>query len=82
MLSADQGMIVRLRMAPGAEDAATLPWEFMADPTSGPISMMDAPVARYLRQPTPIPHFAQRHRFNQQQILRPNRLPACVGSLR
>jgi hypothetical protein len=57
MLNADQGMIVRLRIAPGAEDAATLPWEFMADPTSGPISMMDAPVARYLPQPTPIPQF-------------------------
>ncbi len=57
MLQDDQGIVIRLRIMPGAEELAVLPWEFMADPDSGPLSMLDAPIARYLPQPTPLPTF-------------------------
>lgn len=57
MLKDDQGIVIRLRILPGAEEIAALPWEFMADPESGPLSMLDAPIARYLPQPTPLPTF-------------------------
>lgn len=57
MLKEDQGIVIRLRLPPGVEEIAALPWEFVADPDSGPLAMLDAPVARYLPQPTPLPSF-------------------------
>ncbi len=55
MLKEDQGIVIRLHIPAGIEEIAALPWEFMADPDSGPVAMLDAPIARYLPQPTPIP---------------------------
>ena len=55
MLKEDQGIVIRLRIPAGAEEIAALPWEFMADPDSGPLAMLDAPIARYLPQQTPLP---------------------------
>ena len=55
MLKEDEGIVVRLRISAGAGEIAALPWEFMADPDSGPLAMLDAPIARYLPQPTPLP---------------------------
>jgi CHAT domain len=57
MLLENQGIVVRLRIAPGTEEIAALPWEFMVDPDSGPLSLMDASIARYLPQPSPVPEF-------------------------
>jgi hypothetical protein len=55
MLKEDQGIVIRLRFPPGAEEIAALPWEFMAEPESEPLVLLDAPIARYLPQQTPLP---------------------------
>jgi CHAT domain len=55
MLKEDQGIIIRLRIPAGAEEIAALPWEFMAEPGSEPLVLLDAPIARYLPQQTPLP---------------------------
>lgn len=55
MLKEDQGIVIRLRIPAGAEEIAALPWEFMAEPGSEPLVLLDAPIARYLPQQTPLP---------------------------
>jgi CHAT domain-containing protein len=55
MLEEDQGIVIRLRIPAGAEEIAALPWEFTAEPGSEPLVLLDAPIARYLPQPTPLP---------------------------
>jgi hypothetical protein len=56
LLKADQGL--RLRFSINAEDVklARLPWEFLYDPdVQMPLALLDAPIVRYLPQPTSIP---------------------------
>jgi hypothetical protein len=55
MLTEDQGIVIRLRIPAGAEELAALPWEFVAEPGSEPFVLLDAPIARYLPQQTPLP---------------------------
>jgi hypothetical protein len=58
ILSSEQGLRVRLNVAPAAVLAAELPWEFMYDPDQGPLSLLDMPVVRYLPQQDRMPSMA------------------------
>ena len=55
-LKAGQGLRIVLNIAATEQEVAVLPWEFMYDPDQGPLALLDAPVVRYLPQPTPIPN--------------------------
>lgn len=57
MLEEDQGIVIRLHVSAGAEEIAELPWEFVAEPGGEAFVLLDAPIARYLPQPTPLPTF-------------------------
>jgi hypothetical protein len=54
-LAPHEALCIRLRIAAEEAEIAALPWEFLADPDYGPLAMLDAPIARYLPQPTPTP---------------------------
>lgn len=53
-LQPDQGLRIKLRMSP-ADPVAALPWELIRDPEYGPLALLDAPIVRYLPQPSPAP---------------------------
>src|SRR5829696_2673255 len=55
MLAADQGLRLRLSIAPSETALMALPWEFLYDPDQGPLALLDAPIARYLPQSSRIP---------------------------
>jgi hypothetical protein len=57
MLKEDEMIIIRLNIPGGAEEIAALPWEFMAEPGNEAFVLLDAPIARYLPQQTPLPTF-------------------------
>ena len=57
-LAADQGLRLRFDLDPAQTAVAGLPWEFLYDPDQGPLALLDAPIARYLPQPTAIPTLA------------------------
>src|SRR5262245_32305380 len=55
MLAPDQGLRLRLNIAPSDTALMALPWEFLYDPDQGPLALLDAPIARYLPQSSRIP---------------------------
>jgi hypothetical protein len=55
LLRGGQGLRIKLRLAQDAGDVAALPWELLYDPDHGPLTLLDAPVVRYLPQPVRIP---------------------------
>src|SRR5215217_1018801 len=55
MLAADQGLRLRLNIAPALGQIDGLPWEFLYDPDQGPLALLDAPIVRYLPQSSRIP---------------------------
>ncbi len=55
MLAPDQGLRLRLNIAPSEAALMALPWEFLYDPDQGPLALLDAPIARYLPQSARIP---------------------------
>jgi predicted ATPase/Tfp pilus assembly protein PilF len=55
MLTSDQGLRLRLNIAPSETALMALPWEFLYDPDQGPLALLDAPIARYLPQSSRIP---------------------------
>ncbi len=54
----DTGLRIRFEIPAAEAEVAELPWEYLWDPDSGPLAMLDAPVVRYLPQPTVIPELA------------------------
>jgi CHAT domain/AAA ATPase domain len=58
MLGPDQGLRLRLNIAPSEVAVAMVPWEFLIDPDQGPLAMLDAPIVRYLPQQAKTPHLA------------------------
>jgi hypothetical protein len=54
-LAPDQGLRLRLNIAPSEVAVSALPWEFLHDPDQGPLALLDAPIARYLPQSSRIP---------------------------
>jgi hypothetical protein len=57
-LAPQQGLRVRLDLDPAQTEIAGLPWEFLYDPDQGPLALLDAPIVRYLPQPSAIPKLA------------------------
>ena len=55
MLAPDQGLRLRLNIAPSETALMALPWEFLYDPDQGPLALLDAPIVRYLPQSSRIP---------------------------
>jgi hypothetical protein len=49
-LKQDQGLRLRFTIDPAQTDLASLPWEFLCDPDQGPLTLLDAPIVRYLPQ--------------------------------
>jgi predicted ATPase/Tfp pilus assembly protein PilF len=58
MLAPDQGLRLRLNIAPSDAALMALPWEFLYDPDQGPLALLDAPIVRYLPQSSRIPTLA------------------------
>src|SRR5689334_13043921 len=54
-LMQDQGLRLRLNIAPTEVAVITLPWEFLYDPDQGPLALLDAPIVRYLPQSSRLP---------------------------
>jgi predicted ATPase len=55
VLTHDQGLRLRLNIAPSEAAVIALPWEFLYDPDQGPLALLDAPIVRYLPQSARIP---------------------------
>ncbi|MFL5801663.1 MAG: CHAT domain-containing protein [Roseiflexaceae bacterium] len=55
MLRAGQGLRIKLCIAASEAEVAALPWELLYDPDQGPLALLDAPIVRYLPQPTRLP---------------------------
>lgn len=49
-LKPDQGLRLRFTIDPALTAVAGLPWEFLYDPDQGPLTLLDAPIVRYLPQ--------------------------------
>lgn len=58
ILTEDQGLRLRLHIAPTEIRVAALPWEFLYDPDQGPLALLDAPVVRFLPQQDRLPTMA------------------------
>ncbi|HEU5085797.1 MAG TPA: CHAT domain-containing protein, partial [Roseiflexaceae bacterium] len=58
VLSEQQGLRVRLHIAPTEASVAALPWEFLYDPDQGPLALLDTPVVRFLPQQDRMPVMA------------------------
>jgi hypothetical protein len=58
MLEAEQGLRMRLNIAPAALPLADLPWELLYDPDQGPLALLDMPVIRYLPMQDRLPSMA------------------------
>jgi hypothetical protein len=54
-LAADQGLRLRFDIDPALNSITAMPWEFLYDPDQGPLTMLDAPIVRYLAQQSPPP---------------------------
>src|SRR4030095_14191837 len=51
----DRGRRLRLNIDPREAALMALPWEFLYDPDQGPLALLDAPIVRYLPQPSAMP---------------------------
>ena len=60
VLVPDQGLRLRLNIAPSETALIALPWEFLYDPDQGPLALLDAPIVRYLPQSSRIPSLQSR----------------------
>ena len=49
-LAPDQGLRLRFDIDPALSSIAAMPWEFLYDPDQGPLTMLDAPIVRYISQ--------------------------------
>ncbi len=58
LLTSEQGLRVRMHIAPAAMRAAELPWELMYDGDQGPLALLDMPVTRYLPMQDRLPSMA------------------------
>lgn len=58
IINAEQGLRIRLHIAPAAMKVAELPWELMHDPDQGPLALLDMPVVRYLPMQDRVPSMA------------------------
>ncbi len=58
MLEADQGLRLKLCIGAAEDAVAALPWELLYDPDQGPLALLDAPIVRYIPQPTRVPTLA------------------------
>ncbi|MEO7908371.1 MAG: CHAT domain-containing protein [Roseiflexaceae bacterium] len=54
-LASDQGLRLRFDIDPALSAITAMPWEFLYDPDQGPLTMLDAPIVRYLSQQSPPP---------------------------
>jgi len=52
LLTEDQGFRLRFNIDAALTDISQLPWEFIYDPDLGPLTMLDAPIVRYIPLPT------------------------------
>jgi hypothetical protein len=50
-----QGLRLRFDIDPALATVTALPWEFLYDPDQGPLTLLDAPIVRYLSQQAATP---------------------------